>query len=246
MQLLKAPALTYELVGQPVEQFRVCRGRTQLSEVRRRLHQALAEVMHPDAVHEDSRNQRMLSGGQPTGELQPATCAGQTVVIQFEQATFAVRRSKRQRRGSHRLFGLLVIAAVEQFCFRSMIGRLHQSTQEFLDGLIRPHCIDVAVELLQFLARFRDVLIQVSGVDVHAGVLRQNLLLLFRTFVAGCLVRLAKLSLQRLVVLFELLIECLCEIVVLLLRTFRTDLSGFCFDFGGFLSIRLRVQRHSA
>lgn len=76
MHLLERPAAPDELAREPVEELRV-RGRAALRAERvRRLDNALAEVMHPNAVRDDARGERVIRAGNPLCQLQAAGFAG--------------------------------------------------------------------------------------------------------------------------------------------------------------------------
>jgi hypothetical protein len=71
MHRFHAPAARDELGGQPVEQFGVRRRFAHLAEVARRAHDALAEVMLPDAVHHHPRREGVIGRDEPLGKTTP-------------------------------------------------------------------------------------------------------------------------------------------------------------------------------
>jgi hypothetical protein len=76
MHRLDRPAALDEAAGQPVEQLRMGGRLSQAPEIARRAHEALPEMVLPEAVDQDARRERMLGGGQPARELQPAAAGG--------------------------------------------------------------------------------------------------------------------------------------------------------------------------
>src|SRR6266480_139798 len=72
MQLLDAAAVSQEIAGEPVEQFRVRRAITVEAEVVRRTDKASAEMIVPDAVDQDASRERIVRAGDPLGELEAA------------------------------------------------------------------------------------------------------------------------------------------------------------------------------
>ena len=64
-QLLHGPAIVHELRGQPVQQFGMRRHAAAMAEIAGRRHQALPEVILPDAVDHHARGQRIVFAGDP-------------------------------------------------------------------------------------------------------------------------------------------------------------------------------------
>src|SRR2546430_16022328 len=72
MQFLDAAAVSQEIAGEPVEQFRVRRAITVEAEVVRRTDQATAEMIVPDTVDQDASREWIVRAGDPLGELEAA------------------------------------------------------------------------------------------------------------------------------------------------------------------------------
>ena len=72
MQLLERPAARDELTRQMIEQFRVSRSFASQSEIAGRSHQTGSEVVHPDAIDDDSRGERVVGTGNRPREFQPS------------------------------------------------------------------------------------------------------------------------------------------------------------------------------
>ena len=72
MQMFDAPTLLDEFAGQPIKQFRMRWPSTTRAEVRGRADQSAAEMMHPNTVDKNARDQRMRAGSQPAGISQSA------------------------------------------------------------------------------------------------------------------------------------------------------------------------------
>ena len=58
-ELLHRPAVAHELHGERVEQFGMARLLAGRAEIIRRAHEALAEEMQPDAIHQHARGERI-------------------------------------------------------------------------------------------------------------------------------------------------------------------------------------------
>src|SRR5262249_5642533 len=69
---LQAPTLTDELLGEPVEQFRVRGRHAGLSEVAQRFDDAVSEMMFPQPIYRDAGGQRMVRTRQPLSERELA------------------------------------------------------------------------------------------------------------------------------------------------------------------------------
>src|SRR5690349_11737400 len=76
MKLLEAPLLTDQLSRQPVEQSRVRRPAAIEAKVIRRVDQANAEMIVPEAVDDDSGSQRIAGIGDPFGQAGAPRCFG--------------------------------------------------------------------------------------------------------------------------------------------------------------------------
>ena len=136
MQPLQRPAAAHVVVGQPVEQFGVRRTAAEGAEVGRRRDEPSAEVVQPDPVDQDSRDQRMLAAGQVDGVGQPTAGRGQRRVV------------GRDRRGAHHsgqyreltrrdsLLGLPRITPVEEMRYRHLAGDLGQGCKGVLGRLV--------------------------------------------------------------------------------------------------------------
>ncbi len=70
MQRLDRPTGTNELVCQPVQQFRMCGTLTQFAEVVRCTDEPLPEMPLPNAIHQDTRRQRVLWIGNPSCQFE--------------------------------------------------------------------------------------------------------------------------------------------------------------------------------
>ena len=73
MQLFRAPSVVHELAREPVEQFRMRRCFDARAEVLGRVHDAVAEVGLPDAVHERPRGRRRFAVHQPFRQREART-----------------------------------------------------------------------------------------------------------------------------------------------------------------------------
>ena len=71
MQVLGAPAVVHELHSQPVEQFRMAGAVADHAEVVQAGDDAASEMMVPDAIHPDSRRQRVILRRNPLRQGQP-------------------------------------------------------------------------------------------------------------------------------------------------------------------------------
>src|SRR5215469_18894390 len=65
MQPFQAPTILDKAGGEPIEQLGMGRWSTLRSEIIRSTHEALAKVVLPDAVDDDTRGQRMIGHGEP-------------------------------------------------------------------------------------------------------------------------------------------------------------------------------------
>ena len=72
VHLLDRPAAFDEGGGHPVEELGVARGFGHITEVIRRGHDADAEVVHPEAIHQDARGERIGATGNSQGEFAAA------------------------------------------------------------------------------------------------------------------------------------------------------------------------------
>ena len=68
MQRFEMAAVLNELLGEVIEQFGFCGLAAGEAEVARTRDEALAEVMLPDAVGDDTPRQRVVGSGDPFGE----------------------------------------------------------------------------------------------------------------------------------------------------------------------------------
>ena len=72
MELLDRPAVVHECRGEVIEQFGMRRRCRADSKVAWRLDERLAEVVHPDAVDEDTARERVIAGGDGPGQIESA------------------------------------------------------------------------------------------------------------------------------------------------------------------------------
>ena len=79
-----APLPLDEFASQPIQQLGMGGRHSSLAEIAGRAHDALAEMMLPDAVHHDARGERVVGRGDPIGKAAPAI------------ARFGVRRRLRE------------------------------------------------------------------------------------------------------------------------------------------------------
>ena len=75
MHRLHAPPLRDEASGQPVKQLGMAGAFSAQAEIARRLHQAGAEVMLPDAIHHHACGERVVRTGDGAGEFEPSAAA---------------------------------------------------------------------------------------------------------------------------------------------------------------------------
>src|SRR5262249_55916858 len=71
MHVLDTPAAFDELAGQPVEQFRVRRPSAPNAQIAWRCNDAAAEVMLPEAIHQDAGRQWVVLAGDPVRQRRP-------------------------------------------------------------------------------------------------------------------------------------------------------------------------------
>ena len=87
MQFLERPAGAHEFVRQPIEQLRMCRLLTEPSKVTGSCDQAATEVVHPNSIHKDARDERVLAVRQPASVCQAAAGGRQVFVIEWNRVT---------------------------------------------------------------------------------------------------------------------------------------------------------------
>ena len=180
MQRLEAPAAGDELVGEPVQNFRVRRHCSKFPKIGGSRNQSFTEMVHPYAVDDHSCEQRVVSAGEPPGEGESAAGRREFVIVERKLNGLSGRTGDAERRGRDCLLRLLMVASVEQFRFGRVVWRFDESTNEFLDRFLRSCFSDLRVELFQFLSSFGKILIESTRRDVDAGILRQQFLLQFQ------------------------------------------------------------------
>ena len=78
---LKRPAVVHELRREVVQQLRMARRLGLHAQVVRRADEALAEVVHPEAVDRHAGGQRVVAAGDRLGQLQPAAPLGEGLAV---------------------------------------------------------------------------------------------------------------------------------------------------------------------
>ena len=102
---------------------------------------------------------------------------------------------------------------------------------------------DCGVQALQLLGGLGIVLVEDARVDVHAGIIAQQLLLFGGAFVGGGLQGGAKTLAEGFGELFpQMLLQRLGNVVLLLLLLFRGQLPGLGFDLRRLRAIVVRVK----
>src|SRR4051794_40816234 len=80
------------------------------SKVTRGIHDPGAEVVVPDTIRQDASRQRVLGGGEPSGETEPALA----FILQVRQLIGGGARKRREAGGKHGLAFALWVAADER------------------------------------------------------------------------------------------------------------------------------------
>ena len=97
MQLLQGPAGLHELQSEIVEQFRVSRWITTEAEIARCADQPGTEVVHPHAIYDDARGQRILGVDDRTRQFQPPAPIFERSFVAAAQTRQEARRRQRTR-----------------------------------------------------------------------------------------------------------------------------------------------------
>ena len=93
------------------------------------------------------------------------------------------------------MLGLLVIAAMKQYCVRDSIRNLVHGSNEFFHRFASSCFCDLRIERLEFLSRVRKILIEDTWLDVYAWVVFEKKLLFFGAFIFRFTVRRAQFGL---------------------------------------------------
>ena len=145
-----------EFGGQPVEQFRMRRLRALRAEIVLRLHDAAAEILLPDAIHGDAREQRILRVRHPAGQIQAIELAAGNLGRGSEHAQHGRKHARAVR---------LVIAAQHDVGFARLrhlahdqraldLGKLLLQRVDGFVALLQPRVGGLGVELLLVLHAF--------------------------------------------------------------------------------------------
>ena len=110
--------------------------RPETAEVAGRGDDAATEMVHPHPIRQNTRRRAGLSG--PVNQRPTPSGVRSSARRRFWKGIqcgrpFPVRKPTMPRHD--RLLGLAIVAAMKQFCFRYMGGRLDQGAQEFLGRL---------------------------------------------------------------------------------------------------------------
>ena len=107
--MLDGPAALHKFIGEPVEQFGMRRAAAVCAEVAGRIHDAVAECVVPQPVHEHARGQRVLRAGDPVREPHATLLVG---LVHRE----AERAGDRERIGRDDLALLHRLPTVKAIC----------------------------------------------------------------------------------------------------------------------------------
>ena len=111
MQLLERLAAVAEFEREPVEQFGMGGQRAHAAEIIRRFHQAAAEVILPDAIHDAAPGERIVGVREPLSERDAARALG---VLGGEREARGQGRERGERAGGDDFLRLFHVAAMEE------------------------------------------------------------------------------------------------------------------------------------
>ena len=96
VQVLERPAAFHKFRRKPVEQFRMRRLVAPESEIARRSDEALAEMVMPEAIHEDARRERIVAMGDPLGQRTATLAFRRGGVAKFSSRMFGPSKARRE------------------------------------------------------------------------------------------------------------------------------------------------------
>src|SRR5580704_5020136 len=109
MQPLEVPASRREVVSQPIQKFRMRWTVAQMTEVRRRSHNAAAEMQEPDAIDQHAADEWMLPRHQATGVRQASPGGRQMRIVLGDFAALPLGHAHGQIAGYDLVLWLLEI-----------------------------------------------------------------------------------------------------------------------------------------
>src|ERR1043166_4242831 len=110
--MLQAPAMSHEVGGQPIEEVRMSWFLAGHAEIGRGADQAASEMMHPDAIDDDPRQQRIIGADEPTGEGEASTGGGQMGIALGKGNRTSGPGKNGESAGGNGIFGLFRIASM--------------------------------------------------------------------------------------------------------------------------------------
>ena len=239
VEALQLPSVFREVTGQPVQEIRVGGPEAEPAEVRRGRDQARSKMVHPDAVDEDARNERVGPVGQPAGVGEPAARGGNARVVLRKRL-----RGQHAEAGRGDLFlRLSVVAAVEDVRGGDPARHLHERPEVFLLRLFRADLRGARGDLLEVVGGLPVVEVERPGGDVQAGMRLEELFLFDGALRAGRLPRGAGLLVHLLGELRDLLLERPVDVLGLLALPFRVDLGGLLLDLRRLAPVLVGVER---
>src|SRR5689334_20086521 len=121
MHRLDIPAGFYESDRQPVEQLRMRRAFAIYAKIAWCANDPGAEVTLPNAIHHDSRSQRVVSTGDPFRQSNSvATRRKLTIAICLEDSRLALTGEDTWESGLDNFSGLIVVASNQNACGRDI------------------------------------------------------------------------------------------------------------------------------
>ena len=238
------PATFHEFCCEPVENVSVFRSGSEFAEFSGSAHESPAEVMEPEAIHEDASCEWMFAAGEPASEGESAACGGKSGVIDRDFGWRGEEGSGGEISGRNGLFGLTEFSAVEAMCRGNVSGSFDDGAEEVFGWFFSADGGDAFVVFLEFVSGRLVVLVEDSGRDIHSRIFLQEFLLFGGAFVIWCFEGGTELIAERLFVFGEFLGECCGEEFGLFCIAFRRERGSALFDFGGFGAIGFRVERY--
>ncbi len=215
---------------------------TEHTEVARCIHQATAEVMHPDTVHDHSRHQRVRTICQPPRECQSPSCCWDVGIIHRQTASRRAVFQNRQLTWRHGLFRLFMITAVEHKGRGRLARNFGQRPQKHFARFGRSQFCRFRGKLFQFVSRLAVVQIKRARGHIDAGVFLEQLLLFGRAFRARCRVGLPSGVVNLFRQFRELLLKRSVNELLLLFRADLVDFLRFRLDLPGLFAVGLSVE----